>query len=214
MASRCFKLLRFLRVRVEQLAADGSPVAGAGNLFVADTQVSLAIGYNNRAGDDFEQINGAGDICFAFLEPDQYKNLTLSLVMCDHNPEFMELLLGGDLISDGGVNIGYALPEVGTAGNENGVALTGWTHNISGSGVDSEYQYVKHLFPKTAWTPADKTFENNPITNAFTGVGYENAQYFDGGQNDWSGVSDRLWQFQGTNSIPDASCNAGSLLAS
>lgn len=183
-------------------------------MFVADTQISLAIGYNNRAGDDFEVITGAGEICFAFLEPDKYKSLTLALSMCDHNPEFMEMMLGGDLIASGGVNIGYALPAVGTAGNENGVALTGWTNNISGSGIDSEYNYIKHLFPKSAWTPADKTFENNPITNDFTGVGYENDQYLDGGQNDWAGVSDRLWQFQGTNTIPDASCNASSLLAS
>lgn len=214
MASRCLKLLRFLRVRIEQLAADGSPVAGAGNMFVADTQISMAIGYNNRAGDDFESINGGGSICFAFLEPDTYKNLTFALSMCDHNPEFMEMMLGGDLIASGGVNIGYALPAVGTAGNENGVALTGWTNNISGSGIDSEWQYVKHLFPKSNWTPADKTFENNPITNDFAGIGYENVQYLDGGQNDWAGVSDRLWQFQGTNTIPDADCDAQSLLAS
>lgn len=214
MSSRCFKLLRFFRVRIEQLAADGSPVAGAGNMFVADTQVSLALGYTSKAGDDFESINGDGDICYGFLEPDKYKNITLALVMCDHNPEFMELMLGGELISSGGVNIGYGLPEVGTAGNENGVALTGWTRNITGTGIDSEYAYVKHLFGKTAWTPADKTFENGPISNAFNGVGYENPEYYDGGQNDWAGVSDRLWQFQGTNSVPDASCNASSLLAS
>lgn len=214
MASRCLKLLRFLRVRIEQLAADGSPVAGAGNLFVTNTQISMAVGYNNRAGDDFEVINGAGNICYSFLDTDKYKNLTFALSMCDHNPEFMEMLLGGELIASGGVNIGYALPAVGTAGNENGVALTGWTYNIDGSGIDDEYQYVKHLFPKTVWTPADKTFENNPISNDFTGVGRENSEYYDGGMNDWAGISNRLWQFQGTNSIPTASCNVGSLLAS
>lgn len=183
-------------------------------MFVADTQISLAIGFNNRAGDDFEQIDGDGNICAAFLEPDTYKNLTLALSMCDHNPEFMELLLGGDLIASGGVNIGYALPAVGTAGNENGVALTGWTRNVSGSTIDSEYQYIKWLFPKTVWTPADKTLENGFATNDFAGVGYESAEYLDGGQNDWAGVSDRLYQFQGTNTVPDASCDAQSLLAS
>lgn len=183
-------------------------------MFVADTQISLAVGWNNRAGDDVEVITGAGAVCFSYLEPDQYKNVTLALSMCDHNPEMMQMMLGGDLISSGGVNIGYAVPAVGTAGNEEGVALTGWTNNMSGSGVDSEYQYIKHLFPKTRWAPADKTFENNPAPMDFTGVGYEGSQYLDGGQNDWAGVSDRLWQFQGTNSIPDASCSAQSLLAS
>lgn len=214
MANRCYHLLRFIHLRAELLAADGSPIAGAGNRYETTDQISLAVGYNNRAGDDFESITGGGVICYSFLEPDKYKNLTFALSVCSHSPEFMQMMLGGDFITSGGVRIGYALPEVGTTGNINGVALTGWTYNIDGSGVDDEYPYVKHLFGKTTWTPADKTFENNPISNDFTGVGYENDQYFDGGENDWAGISNRLWQFQGTTTLPTASCDAVASAAS
>lgn len=213
-AGFCPRLLRFAHLRVERLTSDGSPDAGAGNLYETNSQISLAIGYNNRAGDDFEVPNGDGDICFGFLEEEKLKNLTLGLVNCTHDPEYLEMMLGGEIIRDGGDVIGYALPRVGVAGAPNGVAITGWTRNILGTGVDPTFPYVKFLMPKTTWAPADKSLENNPITNALSGVGYENEQYLDGGLNDWIGPSASLWQFEGTTDIPDDLCAAQSLPSS
>lgn len=213
--AQCFKLLRFIRIRVARLLPDGIPDPGADNLYVSDSQISLAIGYNNRAGDDFEQPNGAGDICFAFLEPDKYKNLTLALSVCDHSPEFYELLIGGGLIEEGGESIGHSLPLVGTAGNTNGVSLEGWTYNIDGSGIDADYPYVRHVFGKTTWIPADKTLENNPIVSAFAGVGYENSGLHDGPGNDFPAdaitQSNSLYMWFGDTLLPDAVCGAQSL---
>lgn len=210
--AQCFKLLRFLRLRVARLEPNGVPDPGADNLYVTDSQISLAIGYNNRAGDDFEQPNGAGDICFAFLEPDKYKNLTFALSVCDHSPEFYELLIGGGLIEEGGESIGHSLPLVGTAGNTNGVSMEGWSHNIEGSGISADYPYVRHVFGKTTWVPADKTLENNPIVSAFTGVGYENDNLHDGVGNDFPAdaitQSNSLYMWFGDTLMPDAVCGA------
>lgn len=210
MADTCFHLLRFIRTRFVQLDPDGTFASGADNLYVSDSQVSLAFSYNNEAGDDFTQKNGNGDICFAYLEPDKVKNITHALVFCDHDPSAQVLLIGGARVSEGGNVIGAAIPRVGTTGNEDGVGLEGWTLNITGSGIDPTYPYVRHVFGKTRWTPADKTLENGPIVNAFSGVSFENPLWFDGPMDDcpfalpdeWSS----LYAYFGDTTIPDATC--------
>lgn len=210
MAANCYRLLRFLRTRFAQLDTDGTFLAGSENLYITDTNISLAIGYNNEAGDDFTQKNGGGGICYSLLEPDKFKNLTFALSFCDHDPEGQKLLIGGTLITDGGDTIGVSLPRVGTAGNEDGVSMEGWTYNITGSGIDPSFPYVKHIFGKTRWAPADKTLENNPIVNDFTGVGYENTMYFDGPADEDPFLTEDQWgtlyAWYGTNDIPDPAC--------
>lgn len=189
---------------------DGTFLTGANNLLVTDTNISLAIGHNNEAGDDFTQKNGNGDICFAFLDPDKFKNLTFALSFCDHDPSGQVLLIGGTRIEDGDDVIGAAYPRVGTSGNEDGVSMEGWTLNISGSGVDPSFPYVRHVFGKSRWAPADKTLENNPIVMAYTGVGYENANGFDGPVDDWPFDNEDEWgslyAYFGDTDLPDVVC--------
>lgn len=215
--AKCFKMFRFVRTRFAQLDTDGSFLSGPKNLYVTDTNVSLAIGYNNEAGDDFTQKNGGGDICFAFLDPDKYKNLTLALVFCDHDPEAQKLLVGGKLVVVGGESIGVSLPRVGTAGNADGVSMEGWSLNNSGSGIDPTFPYVRHVFGKTRWTPSDKTLENNPITNAFAGVGYENENLFDGPADDLPFIEEDQWSslytWYGDTELPDSACGGQVLTA-
>jgi hypothetical protein len=216
--AQCFKLLRFVRTRFAQLDAAGRPASGSKNLYVTNSNVSLAIGYNNEAGDDFTQKNGSGDVCYAFLDPDKYKNLTFGLVFCDHDPEAQVLLIGGTRLSLAGETVGAALPRVGTAGNEAGVSMEGWTLNIEGSGINPDYQYVRHVFGKSRWAPSDKSLENGPIVNAFTGVGYENENFLDGPANDWNWPGEdeagSLYAWAGDTDLPDSVCGAQELVAS
>jgi hypothetical protein len=216
MATECFKLLRFVRTRFAQLDTDKTFLAGANNLYVTDSQISLAIGLNNEAGDDFTQKNGNGDICFSFLDPDKFKNLTFALSFCDHDPQAQKLLIGGTLITDTGDTIGVAYPRVGTAGNIDGVSMEAWTYNMEGSGVDPVYPYVRHVFGQTRWTPADKTLENNPIVMAYTGVGYENSNFFDGPAQDCPFVVEDQWSslyaYFGDTTLPDPVCGTQELV--
>lgn len=213
--AECHHLLRFVRARFAQLDTDGSFVSGPKNLYVTNTGISLVIGYNNEAGDDFSQKNGSGDICFSYLDTDKYKSLTLGISFCDHDPEAQVLLVGGELLVVGGNTIGATLPRVGTAGNARGVSLEGWTLNIEGSGVDATYPYVRHVFGRTVWTPDGKTLENNPIVNAFTGVGRENAAFFDGPANDviFPSQMASLYSYYGDHDIPDPVCGGQQLTA-
>lgn len=214
MATVCFKTLQLCAIRLARLEANGVPDPGAGNLYVSDQMISLTVGVEISEGDDFEQKNGCGAICFSFKDRDQITGLNLQLSLCTAEPEITELLIGGDLLLDGADTRGFALPAVGTIGNELGVSLEAWTKNISGSTLDADFPYVRWVFPKTFWTLADKTFENGPIVHNFTGKGEENVNWFDGPANDWSYDSDRLLQYAADTSLPTASCGAQSLAVS
>jgi hypothetical protein len=95
--------------------------------------------------------------------------------------------------------------------------MEGWTLNISGSGIDSTYPYVRHVFGRTLWTPSDKSLENNPITNAFTGVGRENEALYDGPANDLPFTEEDQWSslytWYGDTSLPNTACGATALAA-
>lgn len=211
MASNCFHLLSLCRIRVARLEPNGVPDPGAGNLYVSDAQISLTLGLEISEGDDFEQKNGCGDICFAFKDRDKIKGLNLELSLCDADPQMAELLTGGTVFTSGSEAVGYALPPVGDVGNEFGVSVEAWTKNISGSTLDADYPYVRWVMPKTFWTFSDKTFENGPIVQAFTGKGEENANWHDGPANDWDFTSTSLFQYAGDTSLPTAQCGSQTL---
>lgn len=211
MASNCFHTMQLCRLRVARLEPNGVPDPGTGNLYITDAQISLTLGLDVSEGDEFEVKNGCGDICFAFTDVDRIKGLNLELALCSADPELFELLTGGDRLTSGSETVGYALPEVGSAGNENGCSIEAWTKNITGSDLDPDFPYVRWVFPKTRWTFADKTFENGPITHSFTGQGYENSNWHDGPANDWDYTSNRLFQFAGDISLPTAACGAQTL---
>lgn len=214
-AGFCPKLIQFCRVRIARLESNGVPDPGAGNLYISSNQVSLGITMNLEAGDDFVQKNGCGDICYSFKSRDQVKNLTLTYSSCDHDPEFIQLMQGGSLLQVLTATVGYKLPPVGSVGNENGVSMEGWVKNISGSGIDADFPYVRFVLPKTFWTPSDKTLENNPIVSSFTGEGQENANIYDGPANDIDfDIDDTLLAFFGDTSLPTAQCEAIALAAS
>lgn len=214
MSSQCYHTLSVCMSRVAKLAANGAPLAGAKNLYVTDSIISVTLSVQLKAGQDFEQDNGCGELCFAFKNRDQIKGLDLQSSFCQEDPELTQLLSGGDLLTTGGNTTGYALPYVGTVPNPNGVSLEIWTKNIDGSAVDASYPYVRWVFGRTYWTPADTTFAAGPIVHPFTGKADENAHWDDGPVNDWDYISDRLYQYNGDTDLPTSACGAQALIAS
>lgn len=200
--------------RVGKLDSDGSPLAGLKNLYVSDAIVSLTMSLDLKAGQDFEQDNGCGNLCFAFKERDQIKGLNMQVSFCHADPELTYLLSGGDLITSGLNTVGYAAPEVGTIPNPDGVSLEVWTKNIEGSALDADFPYVRWVFGRTFWTPADRTFQAGPIIHPYTGEAQENVNFGNGPSNDWSYTSDRLWQYAGDTTLPSSECGAQELVAS
>lgn len=212
----CVHTLQFCRIRLARLDSNGVPSPGADNLYVSDQQISLAVTLNELAGVDFTQPTGCGEIAYSFQEPGKVKNLDLVLNLATADPELVQLLIGGDLITSGGEVIGFALPAVGTTGNINGTSIEAWTKNITGSDVDPSYPYIRFVFPKTRWTPDAKTLDNNPINHQFKGVGYENPNWYDGPNNDWpdTDTSYRLYSYAGDTSLPTPFCGTQALAAS
>lgn len=214
MATTCFHTLSVCMARVSQLDANGAPLAGTTNLYVTDAIISLTLQLQLKAGQDFEQNNGCGDLCFAFKERDQIKGLNLQASFCHADPELTVLLSGGELITSVGDTVGYAAPEVGTVPQENGVGLEVWTKNIQGSALDPDFPYVRWVFGRTFWTPADRTFQAGPIVHPYTGEAKENANFGNGPANDWPYTSDRLWQYAGDTTLPTSECGSQELVAS
>jgi hypothetical protein len=212
--AECYHTLSICMARVAKLASNGYFLTGSKNLYVTDSILTLTLQLQLKAGADFEQDNGCGNLCFAFKNPDQIKGLNLQASFCQEDPELTELLSGGTLIASGGNSIGWAAPYVGTVPNPDGVSLEVWTQNINGSDIDASYPYVRWVFGKTRWTPADKNFAAGPIVHPFTGVAYQNPHFEDGAAEDWPYVSDRLWQYAGDTDLPSSVCGGQQLTAS
>lgn len=216
MTSKCYHPLFFCGVRLAQLDITGVPDPGPKNLYVSDQQIELQVTTVVKEGVSLEQTNGCDDICLTYEKPDQLKGLTFTLTMCDADPEFAKLLLGGTLLTAAGTTIGFAAPRVGAPGNPGGVSLEGWAQNITGGDIDDEYPYVRWVFPKTRWAPGDRTLSNALNNTVFTGKGYENDNFYDGPANDWEWPDDAgaLYSYAGDISVPAATCGAQALVAS
>lgn len=210
----CYEELNVIMARVCRLNSNGSPKAGVGNLYVTESIVSLTMAIQIKAGASHEAPNGNGRLCFSYDEPDIIKGLNLQSAWCQDDPELRAMLSGGDLITTGGVTTGYAAPKVGTSPDTDGCSLEIWTYNIEGSDIDPDVPYVRFVFGKTTWTPADTTFANGPITHPYTGKAKENKNFLDGPANDWPYTSDRLWQYNGDTELPESMCGAQELIAS
>lgn len=208
--------LQVCRMRLTRLESDGTPDAGAGNLYVTDQLITMTVGVELSEGDDFEQKNGCGAVCLTYKDCDRVKRLTLAADLCSAEPELTELMIGaGDLIADGGNTIGYAYPEVGAADCPLGVSAELWTKNIDDGTQHPDYPWIRWVAPKTFWQFGDKTFENNPMVHSFTGFGQQNDNWLDGPANDWPYISNRIFQYAAVQDDPPAAVlGAQTLIAS
>lgn len=212
----CTGTIQLCRLRLARIDTDGTPLAGAGNLYVTDQQISLSVGVEISEGDDFEQKSGCGAICVTFKDCDRIKRLTLSLSLCTPEPELTQLLLpDGELLVDGSGNTrGFAYPRIGEPDCPAGVSIEAWVKNIEDGSQHPDFPYIRFVFPRTFWQIGEKTLENAIIVHNFTGFGEENQNWLDGPANDWPYTSDRVAQYAFDEEPPDAACGATALVAS
>lgn len=212
-ANDCRAWVQGCALRVTRLADDGSPIAGANNLYVTDAMTQLGVATVKKDGDEFEVPNACGSICVNYKAPDTYKRLDVTLGLCIRDPQLLEILAGGTTLTSGGA-VGYAYPALGGEGND-GVAIEVWTRRIlPGGASDPTFPYERILLPRVYLFHDDVTIENAPVVAQLSGFAVENEQFLDGPQNDWVVASDRVLQSLPVATIPDASCGYGTALAS
>lgn len=213
----CAGSLQFVRARVARLAADGKPLVGAGNVYVTKA-VRLSWDPDIAEGEEFEQKNGAGEICINFKDDDRLKGLNMQFQICNPDPWLHAMLAGGQLLTEGADVVGYQYPRVGETANPDGVSIEGWAKAITGGKPDPDFPYFRWVFPRVTFRIGEKALENAIMSHPFVGYGTENSEWYDGPANDWYDLTDQaalaVAQFARDEEIPDATCGAEALAAS
>lgn len=214
MANDCLAQLQACAIRVARLEADGSPDPGASNLYTSDALVTLTVTPEIEEGDEFIVKNACGSACVNFKDCDRYKRFTLSMEICTPDPELHEILAGGTVLTSGAA-VGYAVPALGASDCPNGFSLELWTKRIDSSGAqDADFPWARWVLPRAYLVLGERTFENGPLGNTFTGYAIENPNWLDGPLNDWPVASTRAIQWLPDTDIPEPSCGYDELVAS
>lgn len=206
MSNSCARQVFGCSLRVARLEANGVPDPGAGNLYVTDALTSLAVDPQIEEGDEHIVKNACGALCLNIKDCDRLKRLNLTLGLCYPDPELMELLAGGTVLTSGAAK-GYAYPEIGTTACPNGVSVEVWAKRFdSGGAPESAFPYEWYVIPRAYFQHGRRTFENGPITVELTGFAIENENWFNGPLNNWPVASDRVMQSIPTVTLPTPAC--------
>jgi len=136
--------------------------------------------------------------------PDTLKRVTLSIALCDPDPEFTEMIAGGTLLSSGGKSVGWKAPLVGVDATPNGVAIEVWSiANVSGRQA-SVNPYWHFIFPYAQMHMAgERAIQNDLLATSFEGWAVGNVGFGDGPASPlWPFASDAPVAMARTTAIP------------
>lgn len=208
MANDCLPQVSACAIRVARLDGSGVPQPGASNLYVSDSLTKLTRTPAYEDGDEIKQKNGCGAVCLDYKSPPSYLREDATLELCSVDPELMQMLIGGAVLTSG-ARVGQAAPAIGVISTQaqNGVSIELWAKRIRNGVVDATNPYAWYVFPKvTNIKLTSANHENAAHLPAFSLEMYENPNWFNGPLNDWPAASDKTWQWLPWNSIPTPSC--------
>lgn len=208
MANDCLPQVAACVIRVARLDGAGVPQPGASNLYVSDALTKLTRTPLYEDGDEIKQKNGCGAVCLDYKSAPSYLREDATLELCSPDPELMQMLIGGAVLTSG-VRVGQAGPPIGVISTalQNGVSIELWAKRIRNGVVDATNPYAWYVFPKvTNIKLTNANHENAAHLPAFSLEMYENVNWFNGPLNDWPAASDRTWQWLPWNTAPAPSC--------
>ena len=193
-----------MAIRLTRLSADGTLVVGPSASYVTKKFVSLGFTPEYETGDEFTTKAADGSVCVTWKAPDTLKRVTLSIALCNPDPEFTEMIAGGTLLSSGGTSVGYKAPLVGVDATPNGVAIEVWSiANVAGrqASVNPYWQWV---FPYAQMHLAgERAIQNDLLATSFEGWGVGNVGFGDGPAAPlWPFASDSPVAYARTTTIP------------
>jgi hypothetical protein len=191
-------------IRLTRLAADGSLVTGASASYVTKKFVSLGFTPEYETGDEFTTKAADGSVCVTWKAPDTLKRVTLSVALCDPDPEFSEMMAGGTLLSAGGKSVGWKAPLVGVDATPNGVAIEVWSIANVGGRQATVNPYWHWIFPYAQMHMAgERAIQNDLLATSFEGWAVGNTGFGDGPAAPlWAFASDAPIAYARTTSIP------------
>lgn len=190
-------------MRVAQLDASGATPAGASNMYVTDALIQFQWQPTVEAGLDLMQRKASGDLCVFTKTADIIKRYEVTLNLCSPDPELEALISGGAVLADAGATVGYGAPALGADPVPNGVSVEIWSEAIEGDVPPATNPYFWWAFPKIKFEKKEqRTLEAGVLANSFSGYAYENPGWGNGPNDDWMLASDRVFQYQRTDSFP------------
>lgn len=189
-------------MRVCVLEQDGVPLPGAANLYTTDAMSQLSVTPATTKGADIEVMNACGSPAVLYKDRDRLKRYDLQLDMLTLDPEFEQILSGGETFTAGSFTVGGAVPAVATIEAPGGVSLELWTKNIVAGDLSPINPYVHWIIPRSYWLPDKISFMNGHMLRSFTGYTSQNPNFYNGPQNDWNFASDRSIAWCYTQILP------------
>lgn len=189
-----------MAIRLTRLAADGTPVVGASASYVTKKFVSLGFTPEYETGDEFTTKAADGTVCASWKAPDTLKRVTLSIALCDPDPEFTEMIAGGTLLKDiaTGKSIGWQAPLVGVDATPNGVGIEVWAIANVGGRQAAVNPYWHFVFPYAQMHMAgERAIQNDLMATSFEGWAVGNTNFADG-------PAAPLWAFPTATAAPMA----------
>jgi len=213
MAVNCGVSFGLCRTRVTLLDANGNVSGTADNSYVTDNALSISLTPNIETGNTFSARNGCGCSVARFKANDTFNWFEFTFANTALEPQMMAMMLGSNTIVDGADVVGLAFQgSLACDEAEPSVALEFWTKHIVGSGQDATYPWVHWVFPKTVWSLADNTFEEDIAQPTLNGFSRTNSNWGDGpygdGPPDSEDISDGGW-WKTDVEPPAASCDTG-----
>lgn len=210
----CLAQVHACAMRVANLLPNGIPDPGDDNLYVSDALSVMTVTPVYADGDEIEEKNACGVVKVNRRGADTFKRLDVAISLVTPDPFLSALFSGGDLLEAAG-KVGFAAPPIGPI-TGNGVSIELWAERVTDDGdLDPDNPYAWWVYPKIKnLRLGEFAHQNGAILPAYTGQGHENANWFDGPENDWPAASDRVFQWFPTDTIPTPTCELQTLAAS
>lgn len=170
-----------LAIRLTRLTASGTLAVGPSASYVTKKFVSLSHTPEYETGDEFTTKAADGTVCASWKAPDTLKRVTISIALCDPDPEFTEMIAGGTLLTAAGKSVGWQAPLVGVDATPNGVAIEVWSIANSGGRQAAVNPYWHFVFPYAQMHMAgERAIQNDLMATSFEGWAVGNAGFGDG----------------------------------
>lgn len=141
-------------MRLTRLSETGAPLVGAGNAYVTDAMIQAGIGLEYTDGEEILQRKGSGEICLQYRAPDTLARGTISdLSVCSPDPNVLQFLIGGDIITRAAVSEVQTVTITGTpTGGSftltyNGQTTAAIDFDATGSEVDAALEALSNVEP-------------------------------------------------------------------
>lgn len=170
MATKILKSLKGRAIRLTRLDNCGVPVVGACSSIVTHGFITVEFAPEVETGEEFTQKNAWGEFCISEKEADRNKWVNVTVSMCEVNPDVLDLVGGGNPLTDGTDTIGASF---GQDNNTDAFAIEVWTKQAGGGceGGNPEWGYFVAPYVINGRLDGSVTIENGTLSVDLAGEG-------------------------------------------